>query len=214
MRRPLRPGPTLSTRRLEAYTDGVFAIAATILVLDLTTSRIPAVTSNGELGQGLLSLSTTATTFVISFLLLCLLWSIHVRQFEFIVRMNHRLMTLNSIRLLGVVTIPFTTGLASDYNEYVLGRILLPANFFFITVVSACQWFYATSETRTFVPNLDDRQRSDSRSDSVSAAVLAGVVVVFSTVAGFWAFLVFLLDPPLSRLVRNTARRRSAEVGK
>jgi uncharacterized membrane protein len=78
----------VSTRRLEAFTDGVFAIAAALLVLNLTVSDIGRVSSEQEMLAGLVSLGPSILDFTISFLLLGLLWTIHVRQFDHIERVD------------------------------------------------------------------------------------------------------------------------------
>ena len=89
IRRRARPRTaTVSTRRLEAFTDGVFAIAATLLVLDLTVNDLSGATTDAELWHGHVGMWPAISSFAISFFLLCLLWSIHVRQFEFIPRVD------------------------------------------------------------------------------------------------------------------------------
>lgn len=116
---------TLSPRRLEAFSDGVFAIAATLLVLDLSVENLGAITSNDQLWRALGSISESLLSFVISFLLLCMLWMVHARQFEHVVRVDNTVLWLNCLRLLGVVLIPFTTSLNADFSGLLLGRLVL-----------------------------------------------------------------------------------------
>ncbi|MFZ8324120.1 TMEM175 family protein, partial [Staphylococcus aureus] len=83
------PSVTVSARRTEAYTDGVFAIAATLLVLDLTSKSLGEVNSDADLAGALRDMLHPVFSFVISFLVLCIMWMTHVRQFEWIVRIDN-----------------------------------------------------------------------------------------------------------------------------
>jgi uncharacterized membrane protein len=201
----MRPRPRYrsrpySTRRLEAYTDGVFAIAATLLVLDLSVDSIGKVQgANDALWAALGTLYQPFISFVISFLVLCLLWSIHTQQFEFVVRTDGRLVALNSFRLLGVVLIPFTTSLNADYNDDLAGKMLLPANFELVLIVSAIQWYYASGPSG-LVEGLGPDAIRATRIYGVISIVIGLAAVAISPWFGSWSFLLFIANPFLQRL--------------
>jgi uncharacterized membrane protein len=157
----------ISTRRIEAFTDGVFSIAATLLVLDLTIEGFTRAKTNDELWNDLLGLQQNLLSFVISFLLLCFLWSVHVRQFEYVERVDRTLTMLNTLRLLGVVLIPFTTSLNSEYSEFLVGRLALPVNFLIVVALGVAQWEYAADPRRGLVDGLSDEARRRSRANGV-----------------------------------------------
>src|SRR5918994_2032975 len=117
MIRPRHPSATLSTTRTEAFTDGVFAIAATLLVLDLTTHPLGDVSSDAELWGAVGGMGMLFLNFALSFVLLCLLWMTHVRQFEHVVRVDGAMIWLNNARLLFIVLVPFTTGMVTEYSD-------------------------------------------------------------------------------------------------
>jgi len=201
IRRTRPPSVTVSARRTEAYTDGVFAIAATLLVLDLTSQSLGEVRSNADLADGLLKMLHPLFSFVISFLVLCIMWMTHVRQFEWIVRIDNAGMWINNLRLLLVVLVPFTTSLDTDYSEYLLGRVLLPVNFFLAILVGWLQWTWALRSGA--IPDLtrDDARRLGRA--ALSAVILSGLAVAASPLVGAGGFLLFLLDGPLTRLLRG-----------
>ncbi|SIR75617.1 TMEM175 family protein [Microbacterium sp. RURRCA19A] len=201
IRRTRPPSVTVSARRTEAYTDGVFAIAATLLVLDLTSQSLGEVRSNADLADGLLKILHPLFSFVISFLVLCIMWMTHVRQFEWIVRIDNAGMWINNLRLLLVVLVPFTTSLDTDYSEYLLGRVLLPVNFFLAILVGWLQWTWALRSGA--IPDLtrDDARRLGRA--ALSAVILSGLAVAASPLVGSAGFLLFLLDGPLTRLLRG-----------
>lgn len=197
---------TVSTRRLEAFTDGVFAIAATLLVLDLTVNDFGRITDSDDLWASLSGMSGSFFSFVISFLLLCLLWSVHVNQFEHIVRVDGLLTSLNTLRLLGIVLIPFTTTLNADYSDVWLGRLVLPINFLFVVVVGYLQWLWASRRGSDLLDDMPETARRASRAGALSAVVLGVVAVALAPVLGSLAFLAYALDAPTTKLLRRTMR--------
>jgi TMEM175 potassium channel family protein len=189
----------ISIRRIEAFTDGVFAIASTLLVLDLAANRLTHVVTNDDLWQGLVSMGPSFLSFGVSFALLTLLWSIHVRQFEFIASADRRLVTMNSARLLFVVLIPFTTSLNGDYSDLTLGRILLPINFACVVLMGTLQWHYVTTH-----PHLvRDLSLTEARRGLVAGWIAAGISVAVIPLAyfvGSAAFLLFAFNAVLNSI--------------
>lgn len=190
---------TYSTRRLEALTDGVFAIAMTLLVLDLKVEDLGAAATNDQLWQALLSMQDSLTSFIISFLLLGSMWAVHMRQFEFIKRADRHLTMINTLRLLTVVLIPLTTSIAGNYSDLVLGRVLFPINFFALALVSYWQWDYAVSKSSKFAEglSLDDKAYLAARNKAI--LIISFAVVFLAAAIGEPAFLLFLLTPFLNR---------------
>jgi uncharacterized membrane protein len=209
----MSPPTVLSTRRLESYTDGVFAIAATLLVLNVSIDGIGAVSSEADFVRALTDLAPSVLNMVISFLLLSLLWVIHVRQFEFIPRVDTVIVWLNNFRLLFVVLVPFTTSLNDEFSRFLLGRMLLPLNFLVILLLSSWQWFHASSPRRRLVQGAADATIHNTRVLSASALVQAFGVVLLASVVGSPAFLLFALDPLVSRLLRRIGVLRTTPHG-
>jgi uncharacterized membrane protein len=193
----------LSTRRLESYTDGVFAIAATLLVLNLSVDGFGPIRSEADFAKNLAALAPAVLNVVISFVLLSVLWLVHVRQFECIPRVDTTIVWLNNLRLLCVVLVPFTTSLNDEFSRFVLGRTLLPVNFVLILGLSSWQWFHASSPRRRLVQGLSAATVHNGRVRSVSALAQSVAVVLLATVAGSAAFLVFALDPLIGRALRR-----------
>jgi uncharacterized membrane protein len=100
-----------ATERLEAFSDGVFAVAITLLVLDLSVGH-PA---PGQLGEALVRKWPHYATYVVSFLTIGIIWANHHQQFSRIARADRTLMLLNLLLLLFVTLIPFPTGLLAQY---------------------------------------------------------------------------------------------------
>jgi uncharacterized membrane protein len=105
---PSPPPPT--TERLETFSDGVFAVAITLLVLGLAVHP-PA----GGLGHALLQYWPHYATYVVSFLTIGIIWMNHHAQFDRIDHADRTLTVLNLFLLMFVTLIPFPTGLLATY---------------------------------------------------------------------------------------------------
>lgn len=196
-----------SLARVESYTDAVFAIAATLLVLDLTTTAFGKISSDADLWHALGGMWESFMAFGVSFALLSGLWVSHISQFRDIARADLVLLWLNNARLLFIVLIPFTTSLVSEYSEYYAGRMLLPINFFLAMALGIGTWFWAASKGGHLLKEESKPDAASQTVGSVTALIAGAVTVALSPWLGSWAFLTFAVSGPLSGILQ---RRRSA----
>ena len=196
-----------SVPRVESYTDAVFAIAATLLVLDLTTTAFGKISSDGQLWQALGAMWPSFMAFGVSFGLLSGLWVIHMRQFRDIGRADLMLLWLNNARLLFIVLIPFTTSLVSDYSDYYAGRMLLPINFFFAALLGVLTYVWAAARGGQLLKDDAKADAANQRLGGIAALVCGALAVILSPWIGSWAFLSYALNGPLQALL---SRRRKA----
>jgi uncharacterized membrane protein len=111
---PPRPDETLPPARLEALSDGVFAIIITLLVLDLRVPRDLA--ERGiPLREALLQQWPAYAAYVLSFLQVGVVWANHHTMFHYIRRADHLLRVYTLLLLLCVALLPFTTALLAEY---------------------------------------------------------------------------------------------------
>jgi uncharacterized membrane protein len=102
----------VSTTRLEAFSDGVFAIAITLLVLEI---KVPPSGGDASLAHGLLELWPSYAGFVVSFLTIGIIWVNHHAVLATIETVHRGLLFRNLILLLTVSFIPFPTAVMADY---------------------------------------------------------------------------------------------------
>lgn len=101
------------TKRTEAFSDGVLAIAITLLVLDLS---VPSRNDlHGSLARALAREWPAYGSYVTSFLIIGIIWVNHHAVFELIGRIDRIALFLNLLLLMTVVTIPYTTHLLATY---------------------------------------------------------------------------------------------------
>jgi uncharacterized membrane protein len=98
--------------RILTFSDGVFAIAILLLLIDI---KLPAGASTTDLGAVLRSLWPNYMAFFISFVVIGLYWTAHVRTFREIVRYDWGLISLNLLYLFFIVVIPFSTSVLATH---------------------------------------------------------------------------------------------------
>jgi len=103
----------LSTSRAEAFSDGVFAIAATLLVLELKGPQV----EPGGLLKALLERWPSYATYAVSFLIIGIIWVNHHAVMDRIRSVNRRLLFMNLVFLMVVAVIPFPTALLAEYLQ-------------------------------------------------------------------------------------------------
>lgn len=104
-----------SKARVETFSDGIFAIIVTLLVLEIKVPEIENHNSVPELLQALKHLFPKVLSWIVSFLIVCVIWVNHHRIFEQIKVVTHSLFWLNANLLLWCSFIPFPTALMGDY---------------------------------------------------------------------------------------------------
>jgi uncharacterized membrane protein len=105
-------GEQKETGRVEAFSDGVFAIAMTLLVLEI---KVPHEHEAGTLSRALLALWPSYLAFVTSFATIGIMWINHHRLFTLIQRVDHGLLVANTLLLLGVTFLPFPTAVLAEH---------------------------------------------------------------------------------------------------
>jgi len=138
-----------NTARIEAFSDGVFAIAITLLVLDL---QVPRGRPDGTaLLRALVAQWPGYLAFVTSFATIGIMWINHHRLFSVIRRTDHTLLVFNGLLLLGVTFVPFPTALVAVYLEHPgsdIAAMVYNGTFVIIAVCFNLLWRYASAGNR------------------------------------------------------------------
>ena len=189
-----------SSRRIESLTDGVFAIAMTLLVLNLNVPKLVGAITDENLWNALVSGGTNFFSFTLSFVILGIMWSIHMRQFESIERVDKRATTLNTLRLFIVVLIPFTTSLNAQYGNLLLAQVLYPLNLFFLALITYLQGMYASNH-RSFYRKYNQKDINAGQARSMVFVLATALVCVLTIFIGNKAFFALLLIPIIGSMI-------------
>src|SRR5438067_13741443 len=176
------------TGRLEAFSDGVFAVAITLLVLnikipgiDLPFNKLP---KDTDLWHSLGDEWPMLAAYVTSFATIGIMWLNHHRLFVHIKRINTVLVLLNLLLLLVIVFIPVPTALLADYvtrPDQHVAAILFSSTCFLMACCFNALWRYASYHHRLLGKDVDTRAVT-----AISRQYLFGPLVYLITFALSW----------------------------
>jgi uncharacterized membrane protein len=145
----------VSKGRVEAFSDGVFAVAATLLIFNVTIEK----TAPGGLQAALLAAWPKYAAYVASFLTIGVMWLNHHGLFERIARLNRTLTFINLLLLMAIVFIPFSTAelganilVPRDANT---AASLYAINATLIALLFGAVWTYALMHANLLAPDVD-----------------------------------------------------------
>jgi uncharacterized membrane protein len=161
--------------RLVFFSDAVFAIAITLLVIEI---KVP--TGAEDVGAALLDRWPQFLSFVLSFLVIGIFWVAHHRMFGYIARVDTRLLWINLFLLMCVAFLPFPTAVLGDHDNTRASVVFYAGSMTLVGLASASVWRYA-SRAGLLDDRADDRivQYFSLRSVVVPASFLASIPFAF-----------------------------------
>jgi len=153
------PVEATDTTRLEAFSDGVFAVAITLLALDLHVPD-PLKGPHPGLVHALLDQWPVYLAYGLSFLNILIMWINHHNLFRLIRRTNHLFLLLNGLLLLVVTTIPFATSLLATYLQQPdkrAAQVVYSGAFLIMATTYNRMWAYASRDRRLLGADADER---------------------------------------------------------
>ncbi len=187
-----------SKHRLETLTDGVFAIAMTILVFGLHVQRFAGAVSAQELTRALLSQWPGLAAFALSFVVLGQFWVSMHNQFRVIRRADHWLIWLNITYLLFISLVPFTADHLGRYGAVGPVVVLYGLNLLALSVLQLGMWLWATGQRRLVASELSSKVIRQGRRLALLNVVGYAVATAVGVAVPFVSALIFVLIPLLS----------------
>jgi uncharacterized membrane protein len=131
-----------SLERIGALSDGVFAIAMTLIVLEIRVPALPEHPTDAELARALIDIGPRFVTYLLSFLTLGIFWNGQHTQLNYLVRANRDVSWLYLFFLAVIALLPFTTSLLSEYLDLRLALGLYWLTIFTAGLVLLLTWIY------------------------------------------------------------------------
>ena len=200
----------LSFERVVFFSDAVFAIVITLLVLEL---KVPHLSEHSEpaLRQALLELLPRVAGFVISFLIIGLMWIEHHRIFRYIADYDGKLLWLNLLLLLCVSFVPFPTALFSENFWSRTAFILYTASFGGVATAKLLIWSHA-SKANLLKPDISPEIERRIARRSLAVPLACGMAIILAFVSIWLAPLSFMFIPLLARLLDPTSKKNKREA--
>ncbi|MDP4199551.1 MAG: TMEM175 family protein [Bacteroidota bacterium] len=204
------------TARVEAFSDGVFTIAMTLLVLEIEVPR--GVLDNGQLIRNLLAEWPKFAAYLTSFSTIGMLWMSHHYLFKHIERSDNLLFYTNLLLLLLVTFVPFPTALLAEYlgsSGETTAAVLYAATFFAISLAFLLLWQHAAHKRRLISESVEQSVvRGVTRSYRsrpifrFALLLLAFVNAYVSLILTFALAVLFAIPPKAWAKPRPVARKR------
>jgi uncharacterized membrane protein len=144
------------TSRLETFSDGVIAIAITLLILDV---HVPHARHGTSFAHALAHQWPSYAGYVVSFLTVGIMWVNHHRMFKLIGRVNHNFLMLNVVFLMTIAAVPFTTALVAEHvpdpDTRTLAAMVYGGLMVAVAVMFNVVWRYAAHGRRLLAPQAD-----------------------------------------------------------
>ncbi|MFL5734658.1 MAG: TMEM175 family protein [Chloroflexia bacterium] len=186
------------TGRIEAFSDGVFAIAVTLLVLDIKVPQLPEGQATAlALLEALRKQWPSYLAYVISFATIGIMWINHHRLLTLIKRSNHTFLLLNTFLLFWVTFVPFPTSLLAEYvarpepGLAEIGALVYSGTFILTAVAFNLLWRYASFKNR-----LIDRKANPESVKAISTAYVFGPIL-------YAVAFVLALVSPMASVIMN-----------
>jgi uncharacterized membrane protein len=205
------------TERILGFSDAVFAIVITLLVLELKIPEIPENLAAKELPHALAELWPNVVSHVISFTLLGIYWVGHHALFTFIKRYDRTLLWLNILFLLFMASMPFPTGLLIRYSDQQISMVIYCVILILTGLSAVAMWWHASRHHRL----IDENVKPEVIALTYRRVSIAPVIYLIALATSFLsltiaklflvvAILIYIIPNPLTKLHRHYGHHPSS----
>lgn len=204
------PGHGLSAHRSEALTDGIYAVAMTLLVIELKLPDHGTIHGAADLAQALANLLPKVLAWVISFFVLAVFWFGHHRAFAQVRRADGKLVALNIGQLAFVSLMPFSCALVGEHGRELLSQVIYSINMFALAVMALLTARYIHRHADGVLMAMPLAAYRGARTRLVGLMLVSVAAVALQYVLptmGNIAFMLMALIMPLSRRAERASGR-------
>jgi uncharacterized membrane protein len=181
-------GQELGTNRIEALSDGIFAVAMTLLILEFQVPHLPHDAPNVVVAPALFALWPKFITYIISFLSLGVFWAGHHNMYHIVRRADRVLMWLNIVFFMFVACLPFSASVLNAFRQTQIAPLMFGANLTIIGWLLYLQWEYAGAQPGMLEEAVTPNFRAAVRTRFLAYPVIAGLTMLIC----FWSIPISL----------------------
>jgi uncharacterized membrane protein len=190
----------IGKNRIEALSDGIFAIVMTLLILEFHVPNLPLNAPNVDVAPALLTLWPKFLSYIVTFVSLGFFWVGHHIMYHAIRRADRTLLWLNIFYFMFVSLLPFSTSVLNAFPEAFVAPLFFGANLAIIGWILFFQWSYANSQPDMLADFVSAEYRTTVRSRMLIVPVATTLTVFIC----FWSvgisLAIYLLLLPLYML--------------
>jgi uncharacterized membrane protein len=190
----------IGKNRIEALSDGIFAIVMTLLILELHVPNLPPTAPNVEVTPALIALWPKFVSYLVTFVSLGVFWIGHHMMYHAVRRVDRTLLWLNIFFFMFVSLLPFSTSVLNAFPQAFIAPFLFGANLAIIGWLLFFQWIYVNSQPDMLAPFVSAEYRSTVK----FRMLVVPVVTTLTAIICFWSvgisLAIYLLLLPLYML--------------
>lgn len=212
MRRTEGPGRdrSVDTARTEAFSDGVFSIAATLLVLNLEVPSIPENEAARGLPQAVVGLAPDLLSYALSFLVILAFWMAHRGSLRYITHANRRLSWINGLFLMVIAFIPFSTGLFDRYSDDPFAIVVYAGSLALARLMLTAVWWYASADPALIHEGISPREIRFHRFNGLGVSLVFALSIGVAYVSVWAAVIVWITLFVVDHALLHAFEARSA----
>jgi uncharacterized membrane protein len=173
----------IGKNRIEALSDGIFAIVMTLLILEFHVPNLPLNAPNVDVAPALLTLWPKFLSYIVTFVSLGFFWVGHHIMYHAIRRADRTLLWLNIFYFMFVSLLPFSTSVLNAFPEAFVAPLFFGANLAIIGWILFFQWSYANSQPDMLADFVSAEYRTTVRSRMLIVPVATTLTVFIC----FWS---------------------------
>jgi uncharacterized membrane protein len=202
----------IGKNRIEALSDGIFAIVMTLLILELHVPNLPLKAHNVEFTPALIALWPKFVSHVVTFVSLGVFWIGHHIMYHAVRRADRTLLWLNICFFMFVSLLPFSTSVLNAFPHAVIAPFFFGANLAIVGWLLFFQWIYINSQPGMLAAFVSAEYRSTVK----VRMLMVPVVTTMTAVICFWSvgisLAIYLLLLPLYMLPGTFAAAKPQDL--
>ena len=191
----------LALERLVYFSDAIFAIAITLLVLDIKVPELDPALARAGLSHQLLALIPRIFAYLVSFMVIGIYWEAHHRMFGFIKLCTRTLIWLNLLELMLIAFLPFPTALIGRYASVPSAVVFYASTVLAVGLARTVIWRYASAGRRLIDADTPEREIRGGLWRGLVSPLVFGISIPIALVAPLTAMLSWIAIFPLLRLI-------------
>jgi uncharacterized membrane protein len=183
-----------ASKRMEALSDGIFAIAATLLVLEV---KVPESGASPLMLQTVQQVLPSFLGFVFSFLNILIFWVNHDNIGKVLVRFDAKLTYMNIIFLLFISLIPFTTAFISRFPSSLVSVTFYGTLLMMTSIMATIMYYYIAFKSKLMIKNITMKSRRKIWKRIISGPVLFAIAVALGFINIYIPITIYIVTPLL-----------------
>lgn len=202
----------VSKHRIEALTDGIYAVAMTLLVIELKIGDHGAVTTAEDLNHALLGLFPKMFAWILSFFVLAFFWLGHHRLFQHVRVVDSRMLWANIVMLCTASLMPFSSALVGEYAGAFTSQCVYAGNMAALAFAALWMLYVARTTPAIMIAPLSNLLFIPTRFRIGGLIVLCVVATIIGWFAAPFATVAFAGMPLVGHISRRLAAREMARA--